>query len=170
MVPRPQRHRAVRRKNPRSAYTIYDAARGDGWVLTAYGGREHIDGGHRIEVILYFTGDQRVETERVRNTRHHHGVDVLLRQDLNIGAKLGPYEGARPEANVAYEDQPRAVRMQRHAHEIYEALGHARGMSPTIAVKAAETFGSTWAEKGADEWQDRISGVGAGRAERIAQA
>lgn len=157
-------------RQPKSANTIYDHARGDGWILTAQGDLDPIDGGHRIEIVLYYTDEQKVITEEVKNTRHHHGVDGFFRQFLDIGAELGPYEGAKPEPNTDYADQPRAVRMQRHATDIYDVLGHVRGMSPTIAVRAAEEFGSTWAEKEQDDWHSRVKSVGEGRAGRFHEA
>lgn len=160
----------MRRQRPRSANTIYDHARGDGWILTAQDGLEPISGGHRITLVLYYTDEKRIETHEVRNTKHTHGVDSFLCGYLDIGAKLGPYEGAKPEADTEYAEQPRAVRMQRHATDLYSALGHARGLSETLAVKAAEEFGSTWAEKGKQDWQERVRGVGDGRATRITNA
>lgn len=151
----------MQRRRPRRAWTIYDYARGDGWILTAQGDHEDTPLGIEFEVVLYYTDKQRVRTECVRN------IDTLLQQLLDVGAKLGPYEGASPEPYTEYDEQSRAVRMQRHATDIYEAAKGARGMSPTIAVRAAEKFGSTWAEKGAADWMDRVKGVGSGRAARI---
>lgn len=157
----------MRRPKPRHTNTIYDNARGDGWILTASGKMESVDGGHEIEVILYYTDQQRVETYSVTSRARSNGVDRLLRSNLDVGAKLGSYPGTKPEAWTDYEDQPRAVRMQRHATDIYDALGRARGLSETLAVRAAEEFGSKWSEKDADEWQERVRMVGEGRAQRI---
>lgn len=151
---------------------VYDHARGDGWILTStapvdeWGRTER---GHIVPLVLYYTDEQRIETHEVRNERHS-GMDTFFTQYLDIGAQLGSYPGASPEANVEYADQGRKVRMQRHAPDIYEAAKRARGMSETIAVRAAEEFGSTWAEKDADEWQSRVKMVGEGRANRIANA
>jgi hypothetical protein len=152
--------------------SIYDHARGDGWILSTSAPLdewEEIHNGHRVPVALYYTAEQRVEMHDVRNTSHSP-LDTFYDQYLDIGAELGTYEGTRVEAGVDYADQPRAVRMQRHAPDIYEAAKHARGMSETIALRAAEEFGSTWREKGSEEWQDRVQMVGEGRAHRIANA
>ena len=150
----------------RCAYTIYDHARGDGWILTAQGDSEMNDFDERVfQLVLYYTDEQRVETVETTD------IDYYLRQYLDVGAQLGSYEAEhRPEADVRYDDQHRGVRMQRHAPDIMDEAGHARGLSPTIAVRAAEQFGSTWREKSKDEWQDRVRTVGAGRAERIVNA
>jgi hypothetical protein len=157
------------RQRSRSAYTIYDHARGDGWILTAYGDKEKIPDGHRIELVLYYTDEERVETHTVRNTRHTHGVDSFFRGFLDIGAVLGYYESnQKPEPNTEFSEQPQGVRMQRHATDIYATLGEARGFSETMAVQAAEEFGSTWDEKGAEEWEERIPNVGATRSKAIA--
>lgn len=155
------------RRKPRSLYTIYDYARGDGWILTANGGMEKIEDGHRITVVLYYTDEQKVETHEVHNTQHTHGVDSFLRGYLDIGAELGSYEGANPEPNTDFEDQPRAVRMQRHATDIYRAVGNATGVSETMAVRAAEEFGSTWDEKRGEDWAERVHQCGEGTAEAI---
>lgn len=154
----------------RSANTIYDHARGDGWILTAQDGIEEIPEGHEITLVLYYTGEERIETHTVRNTRHTSGVDSFLSGYLDVGANLGPYAGTKPEGDTEFDDQPQSVRMQRHAHEIYDALGHARGFSETLAVKAAQEFGSTWDEKDAEEWEERIDGIGPTRAKSIGEA
>jgi hypothetical protein len=155
------------RRKPRSAYTIYNHARGDGWILTAQGEMTAIDNGHRIELVLYYTDDQTIETHEVRNTRHTHGVDSFLSGYLDIGGKLGSYPGASPEPNTEYSEQPRAVRMQRHATDIYATLGNATGLSETMAVRAAEEFGSTWREKRAEDWAKRVKQCGEGTANSI---
>lgn len=159
----------MRRRRPRSAYTIYRQRDGDGWILTAMDGREQISGGHRFTLVFYYingadASEAEVVTDRVRNTKHTHGVDRALRS--YCGAKLGAYEGKRPVADD-YAEQPRAVRMQRHAVDIYEALGNAKGLSETLCVRAAQEFGSTWREKDRDDWQNRVKGVGEGRANSI---
>lgn len=124
-----------------------------------------------MELVFYHINgadDAHVETNKVRNTGRTDGVDRLHRS--RCAGKIGEYEGSNPEPNTPFEDQPRAVRMQRHAVDIYERLGHVRGVSATICVRAAETFGSKWDEKDADAWQDRVQSVGEGRAQRIADA
>lgn len=155
------------RRRPRSANTIYNHARGDGWILTAQDGMESIPNGHRITIVLYYTDEQRIETHEVRNTKHTHGVDSFLSGYLDIGGKLGSYPGAKPKAHTEYSEQPRAVRMQRHATDIYSAIGNAKGLSETMAVRAAEAFGSTWDEKDADAWADRVKQCGPGTANSI---
>jgi hypothetical protein len=148
----------------------YDYARGDGWILTAsepLDDWEECPGGHRIEVALYFTDDERIETTTVTNA-HGSPAGSSLRQNLDIGAKLCEYPGANAEAGVPFEDQPREVRMQRHAPDIYAAAEDARGMSHAIALRAASEFGATWAEKSAAEWESRVQMVGSGRASTIA--
>jgi len=149
---------------------IYNHARGEGWILTSpapVDEWEKTDRGHIVPLVLYYTDEQRIETHDVRN-EPHSGMDTFFTQYLDIGGKLGSYPGANPEANTEYAEQGRKVRMQRHAPDIYEAGKRARGMSETIALRAAEEFGSTWAEKDADEWQSRVQMVGEGRANRIA--
>jgi hypothetical protein len=151
---------------------IYDHARGDGWILSSTASVddwEQIRSGHKVPLALYYTAEQRVEMHNVRNTSRSP-LSTFYDQYLDIGAQLGSYEGTRVEAYVDYADQPRAVRMQRHAPDIYEAAKGARGMSQTIALRAAEAFGSTWREKGRDEWQERVQMVGEGRADRIVSA
>lgn len=152
-----------------SANTIYDYARGPGWILSTYGDRERIEGGHRIEIVLYYT-EGGVETHEVSNVNGRSGVSRFFDQYLDIGAQLGSYEGSKPDARTRFSGQPQPVRMQRHAPDIYSRLGHVEGMSETIAVKAAETFGSKWSTKtDTDEWQ-RIQGVGSKRAWLFADA
>jgi hypothetical protein len=151
---------------------IYDHARGDGWILTASAPTaewERIPNGHRLELVLYYTDEQCIETHEVRNTKHS-SASTFIDQYLDIGAKLGSYPGSSPQVGVDYEDQPRAVRMQRHATDIYQAAEEARGMSPTIALRAAEAFGSTWRDKRALAWEERVDKVGTGRASRIVEA
>lgn len=155
------------RRKPRSANTIYNHARGDGWILTAQDGLESIPNGHRITLVLYYTDEQKIETHEVRNTKHTHGVDSFLSGYLDIGGKLGSYPGASPEANTDYADQPRAVRMQRHATDIYGTIGNATGLSETMAVRAAEEFGSKWDEKRAEDWADRVKQCGEGTANSV---
>lgn len=152
----------VARTKQRSTYTIYEHPRMDGWVLTSTADTD-VDR-HRATVVSYFIGSEyAVVTDELPFSR----IDGYLRQ---YGAIVGAYEGPRPEPNVASHDQPRAVRMQRHGYPLYQALGHARGLSPTLAVKAAETFGSTWDEKTeAADWE-RVDGIGSGRADSIAEA
>lgn len=149
--------------------TIYNHARGDGWILTSTAPVdewEKTHGGHRVPIALYYTHDQRVEMHMGTN-RNGSPLSTFYSQYLDIGAKLGPYEGTFVEVSVDYDDQPRAVRMQRHAPDIYQALGGARGFSETMAVRAAETFGSRWRGKHhPDDWQ-RIDGIGEGRASSI---
>lgn len=156
-------------RNRKGSHTAYNYARGDGWILVAndHDQRAEVPGGHEHALVLYYADEQVVETHRVKNAHGRDGVDSFLRSFLDIGGKVGEYPGASPTADLVYEDQPRAVRMQRHATDIYRATEGARGMSPTIAIRAAETFGSKWAEKDADEWADRVQYVGEGRAERI---
>lgn len=157
------------RRRQRPSRSIYRSS--DGWILSAIGEMERISDGHVIEVVLYHIerdGDTHITTTKVRNTSRSDGVDRLHR--TRCGGKIGEYEGSNPEPNTRFEDQPRAVRMQRHAIDIYDRLGDVRGVSPTICVRAAETFGSTWAAKDAAAWQNRVRSVGAGRAERIADA
>lgn len=172
MVPPPQEVNAMgyRRRKPRSAYTIYRNPNGDGWILTAMGDHESVSGGHRFPLVFYYingadASECEVVTDKVINRRNVNGVDRALRS--YCGAKLAPYEGTKPEADTRFEDQPRAVRMQRHAVDIYRTLGNARGLSETLCVRAAEEFGSTWREKDRDDWQSRVQGVGEGRANSI---
>lgn len=118
---------------------------------------------------MYYTDEQCIETHELRNQKRSP-ASTFINQYLDIGAKLGSYPGANPQVGVVYEAQPRAVRMQRHAPDIYHAAEGARGMSPTIALRAAETFGSMWRNKGALAWKERIDKVGTGRASRIVEA
>lgn len=153
---------AMRRRKPSTH--AYDYARGDGWILTTIDGREGFGRNDLADLVLYYTDEERIETHQTRN------VDTTLSQLLDIGAQLGSYPGASPKADIEFSDQPRAVRMQRHATDIYRATKNARGMSPTIAIRAAEEFGSAWREKGAADWMDRVKMVGSGRAARIVAA
>lgn len=151
---------------------IYDYARGDGWILTASAPTpewDRLPNGHRLELAVYYTDEECVKTHALRNTKYSSAT-TFIDQYLDIGAKLGSYPGADPQTRVDYADQPRAVRMQRHAPDIYQAAKSARGMSPTIAVRAAETFGSTWRDKDALTWKERVDKVGTGRAGRIVEA
>ena len=164
----PQCPHGMRRKQPLPTNTIYNHVRGDGWILVGQGVHEVTDDGIKITLVLYYTDEKYIETHEVLNSKHNHGVDSLLRCYLDIGAKLGPYEGARPEGNTNYHKQSRAVRMQRHATDIYDTLGHVRGLSETTAVRAAETFGSSWDSKtDPSSWIRRVDSVGEVRAKRI---
>jgi hypothetical protein len=148
---------------------IYDYHRGDGWILAASANVdqwEEIYNGHCIPIALYYTDEQRVETHDIHNTKYTP-TSAFFRQFMDIGAKLGSYPGASPEINTDYEDQPRAVRMQRHATDIYRTLGNAKGLSETMAVRAAEEFGAAWDEKTADDWADRVKQCGDGTANSI---
>jgi len=149
---------------------IRDHARGDGWILTSTApidAWEKVHDGHIVPLTLYYTAEQRIEVHNVRNTKHSP-LSRFANQYLDFGAKLGEYPGTSPKHDTEYSEQPRAIRMQRHAPDIYDALGHVRGVSEVICLRAAEEFGSTWAEKGEAEWFDRVKMVGEGRAERIA--
>jgi hypothetical protein len=153
----------MRRQKQRSAFTIYRDPRGDGWVLTHSSADVET---HRAALTFYTVGthENKVETQNVPIRR----VDATLR--ARCGAKLAAYEGTYPEPETRFEDQPRAVKRQQHAYDIYQALGHVRGLSETLCVRAAEEFGSTWADKSADDWEARVRGIGAGRASNIADA
>lgn len=155
------------RHKPRSADTIYNYARGDGWILTALDGYKTITNGHEYNLVLYYTDEPMVETHTVRNTTHHHGVDSFLSQYLDIGGTLGAYAGEKPAANVAFDGQPTLVQAQQHATDIYSALGNARGLSETMAVRAAEQFGDEWDQKTADDWKAHVKQCGAGTASNI---
>lgn len=148
---------------------IYDHARGEGWILTATADVdewEKTSRGHIVPLVLYYTDEQTIETHEVRN-ENGSPLGTFMRQYLDIGAKLGSYPGASPEPYVEYSEQPRAVRMQRHASDIWRTLNGATGLSETMCVRAAEEFGSTWDEKTADDWQERVKMVGEGRANAI---
>lgn len=151
---------------------IYEHTETDGWLLVGHGGVESIEGGHRITLTFYDTEREHVATRVVTNMGGNgNSVDRFLRHTKERGAKLGPYEGEQPETDTRFAEQPRAVRMQRHAPDIYDALGHVRGMSPAMALRAAEAFGSTWAEKtDAETWQERVQSCGEGRSKRFANA
>lgn len=134
------------------------------------GDSEQVSGGHRFELVFYYingadASECEITTDKVINRKRVNGVDRALRS--YCGAILAPYEGTKPDAGVPFEDQPRAVRMQRHAVDIYRTLGNAKGLSETLCVRAAQEFGSTWREKDRDDWQNRVKGVGEGRANSI---
>lgn len=143
---------------------IYRYRRGEGWIIVDVTTKDEPDYDIRFTMTLYFIGgdEPRVETYNARNPI------TSVRQMLDIGGRIGNNEAkTKAKPSVEYAEQPRPVRMQRHAVDIYDALENTRGVSPTLALRAAEQFGSRWAEKKGDEWQERVQGIGKGRADRI---
>lgn len=152
-----------RQQKPRHAHTIYRTSESE-WALTRYTrdvSSDDPEHGWLVTMTIGAGGSAKIDTTRIRSFR-------TLRHKLNrFPAKIGPYNGKSPKPNIAFEEQPRAVRMQRHAWDLYDTLGRARGLSESRAIVAAQTFGSTWRDKDSvSDWQ-RVDGIGAGRAEKI---
>lgn len=161
-------------RNTKSAHTIYDHARGAGWILAASARIREADedslAAHKIDLVLYYTGDMNVETHGIKLGPHSNGVDGFLRGYLDIGTALGAYEGTHVKPNRVYGKQQKAVRRQRHAPDIFAALSSATGFSPTMAVRAAEAWGSQWTDKtSADDWTE-LRGIGEQRGHEIERA
>jgi hypothetical protein len=151
----------------------FNYARGDGWILTNQTNRQKSDHPHHPyewDVVLYYIGGGDLEDCHVET---HEGITDpgrFMGSYLDVGGKRGENVGERAEPNTPVREQPRAVRMKRHAVDIYDELGDVRGMSPTIALRAALTFGSKWGEKDNRAAWKGVDMVGEGRAKRFASA
>lgn len=152
----------------KKSHGVYNHARGDGWIVSTLGERRENERGvepYVWEHVLYYIGSSDLEDCKVV-TKEVSNPGRFLASYLDVGGRMGSYT-PDVEPNTDVRDQPRHVRMARHAVDIYTELGHVRGMSPNIAMRAAEHFGSRWDETSTDDWLD-VQSVGDGRAARFA--